>query len=74
MLSHYVHYLKYKEKNEDDFFAMIGHSLGEYSALVAAESLDINDGMKLVQKRGELMKKATVKPCGMLIIRFKKIN
>ena len=32
-----------------------GHSLGEYSALVAAKALSFENALKLVQKRGELM-------------------
>ena len=32
-----------------------GHSLGEYSALVAANALTFETALKLVQKRGELM-------------------
>lgn len=39
-----------------DFVA--GHSLGEYSALVAAESLDFIEAVKLVRLRGELMQDA----------------
>lgn len=35
-----------------------GHSLGEYAALVAAESLDFEDAIKLVSKRGQLMQAA----------------
>nr|WP_285903203.1 ACP S-malonyltransferase [Alkalimarinus sediminis] len=35
-----------------------GHSLGEYSALVAAGALSFADAVKLVQLRGQLMQKA----------------
>ncbi|WP_028292419.1 ACP S-malonyltransferase [Oceanobacter kriegii] len=38
--------------------AAAGHSLGEYSALVAANALDFADGVKLVRKRGQLMDQA----------------
>jgi len=41
---------------EADFVA--GHSLGEYSALVAAGALHFEDGVYAVRKRGELMEKA----------------
>jgi [acyl-carrier-protein] S-malonyltransferase len=50
-------------KNEFDinfntfkFFA--GHSLGEYSALVCSESLDINDALYLLHERGKAMQEA----------------
>jgi len=37
---------------------MAGHSLGEYTALVCAGSLDFKSGVSLVRKRGELMRDA----------------
>ncbi len=46
--------------NEVDLSAelMAGHSLGEYSALVAAGSLEFIDATRLVRKRAELMQSA----------------
>jgi [acyl-carrier-protein] S-malonyltransferase len=35
-----------------------GHSLGEFSALIKAGALSFEDGLKLVQLRGELMQRA----------------
>jgi [acyl-carrier-protein] S-malonyltransferase len=37
---------------------MAGHSLGEYSALVCANAMDLRTGVTLVQKRGQLMQSA----------------
>lgn len=39
-----------------DFFA--GHSLGEYSALVAAGAINFADAVRLVEKRGQFMQQA----------------
>ncbi len=38
--------------------AVAGLSLGEYSALVAADALDFEDAVRLVQKRGQFMEAA----------------
>ena len=37
---------------------LAGHSLGEYTALVCAESITFADAIKLVENRGKLMQKA----------------
>ena len=48
---------------------MAGHSLGEISALAAAGALTFEDGLRLVRKRGEVMKAAGQKnPGGMAAV------
>ena len=59
-----------QEKNPDLHPAFVaGHSMGELSALVSAGSLNFEEGLRLVRKRGELMKQAGEKsPGGMAAI------
>jgi [acyl-carrier-protein] S-malonyltransferase len=46
-----------------------GHSMGELSALVASEALPFSDALRLVHRRGELMKRAgEINPGGMAAI------
>lgn len=46
-----------------------GHSLGEFTALVAAGVLDFEDALKLVRERGLLMKESSLqKPGGMAAV------
>lgn len=52
-----------------EFAAAAGLSLGEYAALSAAGALSFEDALKLVRRRGELMKMASEKvPCGMAVV------
>jgi [acyl-carrier-protein] S-malonyltransferase len=51
-----AHYIALQEAGKlPEPACVAGHSLGEYSALVAADSLDIADAARLVRRRGELM-------------------
>ncbi len=60
-----LHYFKAKAEGESPAF-LAGHSLGEYNALLAGGVFDFVTGLKLVQKRGEIM--ATVKNGGMAAV------
>lgn len=51
-------------KEAIDFAAVAGHSLGELSALVAAECISFEDGLLLVKERAESMQEACEKTEG----------
>ena len=53
-----VNHFKYQDQPENPNY-FIGHSLGEYNALLAAGAFDFETGLRLVQKRGELMAAAS---------------
>lgn len=50
-----------------EIVAAAGHSLGEYSALVAAEALTFEDAVKLVNKRGRYMQEAVPVGTGKMV-------
>ena len=49
---------KLLQKNNINPDIVAGHSLGEYSALVAASSIEFKEAIKLVRKRGQYMQTA----------------
>lgn len=57
-------YRAYSEAGGKTPAAVAGHSLGEYTALVAAEALDFADAVKLVRLRAELMQSAVPQGVG----------
>lgn len=54
----------WRKQGGADPIALAGHSLGEYSALVAAGSIDFADALKLVELRGKLMQAAVPEGTG----------
>ena len=60
-------------KDSQDADLMAGHSLGEITALVAADALDAADGLRLVAARGRLMQEAAEQTGdgGMLAVRVR---
>lgn len=60
LLVHSLAVLRALQSRQPDFRPRLvaGHSLGEYTALVAAEALSFEDALQLVRARGEAMKAA----------------
>ncbi|HZP12154.1 MAG TPA: ACP S-malonyltransferase [Nevskiaceae bacterium] len=54
----------WRKQDQPSPVALAGHSLGEYTALVAAGSLEFADALKLVQLRGKLMQAAVPEGTG----------
>ena len=50
--------IKEKIKNLNQFKFFAGHSLGEYTALICADSLNLREGAKLLMARGKFMQEA----------------
>ena len=53
-----ANHLETRQPGDDALAAVAGHSLGEYTALVAAGALEAGAGARLVQARGEAMQAA----------------
>ncbi len=55
LLTHSVAVLRVLEAHGVEPAIVAGHSLGEYSALVAARAVDFDSALQIVRRRGELM-------------------
>lgn len=58
ILTHSVAVLRVVSDRLDDVGFAAGHSLGEFSAYVAAGALDFADALRVVRRRGELMQRS----------------
>lgn len=62
-----IAYRIWREETGDGLSCSAGHSLGEYSALVAAEALSFEDAVLLVHKRGTYMQEAVPVGTGRMV-------
>ena len=58
LIASYLYYKKFLDLFEITPNLLAGHSLGEYSALVASNSIKVDDAISLVHKRGKCMEKS----------------
>ena len=68
LLAHSIAALRVIESRGYAPALVAGHSLGEYSACVAAKALSYDDALRLVRRRGELMARAGARPGTMAAI------
>lgn len=61
----YVSYLDYREQNEVDVSVILGHSLGQYTALIASGAVSFEELAKVVSLRSKLV--ASVKGTSLLV-------
>ena len=57
LLTSFIQFKELKKKFNINPDTLCGHSLGEYTSLVASESLSLGDALSLVHKRGLLMER-----------------
>ncbi|NDE95145.1 MAG: [acyl-carrier-protein] S-malonyltransferase [Proteobacteria bacterium] len=58
LIASYLYYKKFLDLFDITPNLLAGHSLGEYSALVASNSIKVDDAISLVHKRGNCMEKS----------------
>ena len=66
----------FREEHDDEFHVdtCVGHSLGEFTALVASGCLSLEDGVRLVRGRGEAMASASNESQKMMALMPTKYN
>ena len=53
---------------ENNFQELAGHSIGEYAALYASRAFSFEQGLQIVRKRGELMKKVSFEEPSLVLV------